>query len=202
MPYEAWLNELKIDRVRATTFVWEGLRPYFPEDWAKDAVSYFRSSDGKAYRYVDTPSGTQFVRGTGDNTEMVYGRVTGVYSANTKGNISNWAFYNGDGPAGLNPDRYYPVWPDVKRPAVHLGGIFTDAFVNASFVNDTFLVAEFAPYEPMHNIRPNFGVQLYAPAEPALVKVNGRAAKLRQIPDTQAYNMGMSSTSDGGCLPE
>ncbi len=63
-PYSEWRNVLWLDRVRATTFVWEGLRPVFPEDWDRQVVTYFKGAEGEDYRYVKRPWGTAFVEVT------------------------------------------------------------------------------------------------------------------------------------------
>ncbi len=179
VPYDQWHNELRMDRVRALTFVHEGLRPFFPEDWQRGVRSYFRAADGGEYRYADRPWGSAFIRVDDDGETLLYGRVHGVFNARTDAGIVNWALFNDDGPTGLNPDRYYTAWPDIARPAAYLTGSTTDGFLAESFVNETFLLAGFEVYEPMLNLLPHLGLDLHAPAEPAAVVVNGRPAQVR-----------------------
>ncbi len=193
-PYDKWENELRIDRVRALTFVRNGLRPLFPTDWAPNVLSYFRGVDGQEYRYEQTDWGTRFVTIDGGEPRMIYGRAHGVYSADTDAGIRNWAFYNEQGPGGLLPERYYCVWPDIERPKAYFSGQFTDAFVAGCYANDMLAVLDFEPNPTMHNIRGRFGISLHAPAEPVSATVDGRAANLRPR-DDGTYSLGVSTES-------
>lgn len=183
VPFEAWVNEPALDRVRALTFVRHGLRPVFPEDWDENALSYFEGQDGSSFRYERTGWGSRFVRVEGEEVEMIYARSHGAFQADTPGGIRNWTFYNEDGPAGLHPDRYYIVWPGVERAAVHFSGTFTDAYVDRSYANDLFALLGLGIREDMHNIRPRFAVTLNSPQEPQSVKVDGRGIRLRGTPE-------------------
>jgi len=195
VPYDQWRNELQLNRVRALTFVREGLRPTFPEDWQRGVYSYHRSADGGDFRYVATPWGSKFVRQDTDGPKMLSGRIHGVYSAELAGGIAHWAFYNEGGPAGLNPDRYYAVFPDIARPAAYISGMSTDTYVACSYVNDTFLFADFAVYEPMLNILPRLTLTLHAPSAPAGLLVDGKPAVIR-AEGGETYSFGVTSSAN------
>ena len=105
IPYEAFVNELWLDRVRATTFVWMGLHQVFPEDFSRDVYSYFKAAGGEEFRYEKAPWGTQFVQVNGRKKKLVYGRIHGVTEADVPvGAVAGWCMYGSDGHvAGLDP---------------------------------------------------------------------------------------------------
>jgi predicted secreted protein len=180
---DALANERWFDLIRSRTFVSKGLRAVFPEQWDRSVLSYFRGAAGEDYRYVKKPWGTAFVEMTDKSERTIYGRIHGTPYARVDGGILGWPFYNAEGPAGLNPERYYVLDPDIKRPAAYFSSNNTfsqslyEGFVSDGFADDTFIYAEILPRPDILNIITYDSVILNAPEAPKAVFVNGKAVK-------------------------
>lgn len=139
LPY--FRNHRWIDNKRIQTFVRVGLRPEFPEDFDRGVRSYFKGAKGEDFRYVNYPWGSALVEfdAAGKEKAMHYGRIHGVHEAKTKGAIYGWAMYNAEGPAGLHPERYYPLDPKAERPQIWFSTAnnFSDGLYEA-YVEDCF----------------------------------------------------------------
>jgi hypothetical protein len=104
---------------------------------------------------------------------MQYGRVHGAIEA-AGGGIVGWQVYNQHGgPAGLNPDRWYCLDPNIKRPAVW----FELEGEPASYVDECVATDKFAfiSLRPLANAT-NAGQEamvLHAAKAPAAILVNG-----------------------------
>jgi len=101
---------LVIERAR----LWaEGFRPYFPHEWAPQAVSYLRNERGEVVKYVRKGASTYCYRETPGGDRLVYGRVNGLKAVNISSpvTIDGWIAYDDEGPVGLNPARWYCVLP-------------------------------------------------------------------------------------------
>lgn len=181
VPLDKFANELWLDRKRATTFVWQGLRPAFPDDFARDVYSYFKGEAGEDFRYMKAPWGSQFVQVQGDKSTLIYGRAHGVTVAASPAGISGWCMYNADGAAGLNPARFYVLNPAVQRPAAY----FMPAKGDATYwVEDGVATAKFAMVKlAALGGEAKGSVVLHAPAAPKKVFVNGKAATPRKAGD-------------------
>ncbi len=188
-PFAAWVNELWIERTRATTFVWEGLRPHYPEAWQKGVLSYFRAADGGDFRYVQRDWGSALVEvEPGGGERLIYARLHGTIHApiGETGAIAGWPMYNDQGPAGLNPSRYYCFDPNRPRPTTYFRtnnsaspGLY-EGFVNAGAVTDTFATLDLEAIPEIGNITRNDNVVLVSQVEPLAIWVNGKPYKVER----------------------
>lgn len=199
IPFDKWRNELWLDRIRATTFVWEGLRQVFPEDFSRDVYGYYRDASGRDYRLEKMPWGSRFVRQ--DNT-TIYARIHGVTEvADFDGAVAGWYCYKPGAIAGLHPDRYYIVDPNLKRPAAYWSpGHWSVSGLRESYVEDAFANSRFAYLKIRPN--PHIGavltydtVILHSPVPPKKVLVGGRPfTQVNRIKDTDDYRIGEIKT--------
>jgi hypothetical protein len=191
----SWRNERWVEVARNRTFVHYGLRPVFPEDFDRSVLSYFQGAKGEDFRYVQFPWGTALMEyGKDGKTTMHYGRIHGVSEANTDGGVCGWPMYNDAGPAGLHPERYYVVDPDLKRPEVYFStanrfspGLY-ETFVEDGFANSQ--VAWLRLREGPRGIIISYdAVILHAPTPPIRVLVNGKETKFKEV-GTNAWRIG------------
>ncbi len=175
----AFRNHNWINHQRPQLFVTRGLRPVFPELFAKNVRSYFQGAKGEDFRYVQYPWGSALVEFAKDGHETLhYGRIHGGYEAEIKGGIYGWTVYNKNGPAGLHPDRYYPVDPKVGRPAVYFEPAnkfapgLNESYVEDTFGNDRFTWAMLRP-SPRGAITQVDEMLIHAPKKPAMMLING-----------------------------
>jgi len=193
--------------VRATTFVWEGLRQVFPEDFSRDVYGYYRDAAGRAYRLDKMPWGSRFVRQDGNTNSLIYARIHGVTEVpDFDGAVAGWYCYKPGRIAGLHPDRYYIVNPNRQRPAAYWSpGHWSVSGLRESYVEDAFANSRFAYLKIRPN--PHIGavltydtVVLHSPVPPKKVLVGGRpftsVARLKdaQGNDTDDYRIGEIKT--------
>ena len=188
---EGLANERWLDVVRNHTFVHRGLRPTFPTDWSRDVISYFHGAEGEDFRYTRKVWGSAFVEIDKNGKEAIwYGRIHGVPNAVVAGGIEGWACYREDGPAGLNPSRYYVLNPSVKRPAVYFmpanpsSPSFYEAYVDEGFADDTMAVITLKPREDLLNIITYDSLIVHASTEPKAFYINGSPTKLTKVDGT------------------
>jgi len=189
VPYDQWVNELKLDRARTLAFVRHGLRPVFPESWDRNVRSYFRGAEGEDFRYEDTPWGSRFVQVTPGGKRMLYGRIHGVRSAAVAGGVKGWVVYNRkgatrlradrywdtyDGPTGLHPDRYYCLDPSGRRPAAHFSATLEEGYVEDGVINEHFALLRVRPIEWIGAVTRGQKISFHSPAPPKRVYVNGK----------------------------
>ncbi|MHC4885921.1 MAG: hypothetical protein ACYTGH_12640, partial [Planctomycetota bacterium] len=189
IPYDQWVNELWIERTRATTFVWEGLRPYYPATWEKGVRTYLKAADGDEFRYIERNWGSALVELEKDGSErMIYGRLHGtIYATVGKtGAVPGWPLYNENGPAGLNPTRYYCYDPKAKRPETYFRtnnnfsiGLY-EGFVNKGFVGETVAMLDLKAIPEIGNVTAGDNVVLMSKTEPLAIWVNGKPHKVEQ----------------------
>ncbi len=176
-------NERWMDYVRCQTFVHKGLHAVFPEDWDRNVSSYFKGAKGEDFRYVRTAWGSAFVELVGGKTNLLYGRIHGTPYAQVEGGIYGWPFYNAKGPAGLNPNRYYVVDPNLKVPAVHFSSnnqfapSLYEGYVEEGYANDDFAFIKIKPRDDILNIITYDSVVVHSPEAPKAVYVNGVEVK-------------------------
>lgn len=174
-------NHFWIDDERTQTFVRVGLRPEFPEDFDRNVRSYFKGAKGEDLRYVNRPWGSALVEFDegGKEKAMRYGRAHGAYEAKTlQGGVYGWGMYNADGPAGLHPDRYYPIDSRVQRPQIWLSpankftaGLY-EAYAEDCVTTDNYLWAILKP-GPRSSIIETDEMLIHAPKKPYKVIING-----------------------------
>ncbi|CAN5455296.1 hypothetical protein BH09VER1_BH09VER1_36460 [soil metagenome] len=63
-----WLAKAKI-------FAHRGLRPWFPDKWEPNVMSYFKATDGTVFVYEETDYGSRFVERTAKGPVIHYGRA-------------------------------------------------------------------------------------------------------------------------------
>jgi len=184
VPFERWQNELWLDRVRATTFVWEGLRQVFPENFARNVYSYYRDASGRDYRIEKMPWGSRFIRQDSSNSfTTLYARLHGVAEVTDfDGAVAGWYCYKPGAIVGLHPDRYYIVDPGLKRPAAYWSSGHWSAFglresyVEDAFANSTFAYLKIRPNPRIGAVLSYDSVVLHSPIPPKKVLVGGRLA--------------------------
>lgn len=172
-------NHAWVDYQRTQTFVAYGLRPVFPEVFDRNVSSYFRGAADEDFRYVKTPWGSALVELAADGEETAhYSRIHGVHEAENPGTVYGWLMYNADGPAGLHPERYYPVDPRAERPQIYFSpanrfvpGLY-ESYVEDCAGNDTFAWAMLRP-GTRGMITEVDEVLIHTPAKPALMLING-----------------------------
>jgi hypothetical protein len=181
VPFAEWRNEFWLDRVRATTFVWEGLRQVFPEDFSRDVYSYYRDAAGRDYRIEKLPWGSRFVRQDGKTVTTLYTRLHGVTEvADFTGAVAGWYCYKPGAIVGLHPDRYYIVDPSLKRPEAYWSsGHWSASGLRESYVEDAFANSKFAylkirPIPQIGTVLTYDSVMLHSPVPPKKVLVGGR----------------------------
>lgn len=202
VPFEKWVNEYKMNRSRTLTFLEYGLRPAFPEDWDRKVRSYFSGRKGEEFRYENTPWGSRFVQVLKKGSRLVYARIHGVTETNVEkgtggeglesmylrdltnaplpvveGNIAGWVMYNADGPSGLNPETYYILDPDVKRPAVSFAGSLYEGCVEDGYVNSAVAMLRLIARPQTVVLTGGGALVLSAPEAPKMVWVNGKVVK-------------------------
>lgn len=181
VPFDKWQNEFWLDRVRATTFVWEGLRQAFPEDFSRDVYTYYRDANRREYRIDKMSYGTRFVRQDGNAAKLIYARLHGVTEVQDfDGAVAGWYCYKPGGIVGLSPDRYYIVDPNLKRPdAYWSSGHWSVSGLRESYVEDAFANSKFAylkirPIPQIGAVLTYDSVVLHSPVPPKKVLVGGR----------------------------
>ncbi|MFW6059637.1 MAG: DUF6259 domain-containing protein [Phycisphaeraceae bacterium] len=131
---------------RARLFA-DGYRPWFPEQWDKQAVSYMRNDRGELVRYDRIDGSTYCYRlpeASGDE-RLHYARVTGQRRVRLEEPvvIDGWLAYDEAGPIGLNPERWYCVFPgnpaEQARP-VTVTRLPKEAWLNARAGSDHLLL--------------------------------------------------------------
>jgi hypothetical protein len=197
VPFDKWVNEIYLDRKRALLFVRNGLRPTFPIEAPAGSISDFRSQDGRLFSYQKLPWGTRFVEWKDGREVVQYGRAHGVTHApgpeQGGGNIAGWIFYNADGPSGLDPEKYYVLDPETKRPTVWFSPAFevypgagTSRSFYESAVSDgtssrAFAWLDVAPAPSLGDIIKADKINLHAPTKPLAVWINGKAAEFTPV---------------------
>ncbi len=184
------------DRTRDVTFLKFGLRPRFPEDYSRSVLSYFRGTNGEEFRYEKTPWGSQFVQLQKDGARtFVYGVASGVQAAPVTGaGIANWVVYNQDdpshtwnrtGPAGLHPERFYVLDPNVPRPPVYFsttqgyGPSFYESHVEDSGSSPYFVFLRVRTIGNLVRVTGWENLLLHSPAPPKAVYVNGQKTEVK-----------------------
>jgi len=177
-------NERWLDVVRSHTFVNKGLRAVFPEDWDRNVLSYFKGAKGEDVRYLKTSWGSAFVEIAGGKTNLIYGRIHGTPYAQVDGGIFGWPLYNANGPAGLNPSRYYVLNPKLSRPTAYFSSnnqfspSLYEGFVEEGFATDQFAYLKIKPRAELLDIIRYDSVLLHAAAAPQAVYLNGKPVKV------------------------
>ena len=206
VPFDQWTGDLKLDLVRSRLFVKHGIRPVYPEDWDRRVLTYFQGAKGEQFRYEKTPWGSRFVRTDGKAPEVQYGRAYGVRYAATEGAIAGWNLYNSNGPAGLNPDRYYFIDPNLKRPAIYFEPAFTvvggmpseptlyEGFLDNGCGNDAFQLLRVQPLPDVGAIIGSDRVILNSPDAPKAVFVSGRLTPASKLGEGK-YNVATGPSS-------
>jgi hypothetical protein len=118
-PVELYANEIWLDRQRALSFVRNGLKPDFPEDWDRNVLTYFKGKKGEDYRYEQMTGGTCFAEYQKNKRRLIYARISGVNRLPmTEGTILGWPCYEKNGLSGLNPgdDVTYVIQGGLTRP--------------------------------------------------------------------------------------
>jgi hypothetical protein len=171
------VNEIWLDRHRALMFVQHGLRAVFPEDWARDVLSYFRGADGADFRYQSRPWGSAFVQIQSGREILHYGRVTGVTHAAVQAGILGWPCYDEQGPVGLDPALTYCLDPAIGRPPGAFRLRQETVCAREAFATDTFACLQL---RPLATGSADFaGLRLSAAAEPKSLWVDGQAVRLQ-----------------------
>lgn len=172
-------NERWLECTRNQLFLRHGLRPTFPEDWDRGVLSYFAGAKGEDYRYIKTDWGSALVETNNGKTATVYGRIHGTPAARCQGAIYGWPLYNASGPAGLHPDRYYVLDPNLKRPASYFSSASAfspslyEGYVEEGFAGDHFVYMKIRPRADILNITSFDSVVLHSPEPPKAIWVNG-----------------------------
>jgi hypothetical protein len=172
-------NHAWIEDQRVKLFVSRGLRPVFPETMDRQVRSYFTGANGEDFRYRQYPWGSALVESGRDGRETLhYGRIHGVSEAAVPGAVYGWLMYNQDGPAGLHPERYYPVDPQGARPAVYFSPAnkftpgLSEAYIEECAGNAQFAWMLLRP-GPRGAITQVDEMLMHTPAKPALMLING-----------------------------
>lgn len=122
---------------------------------------------------------------------ILYGRISGVPNAIAAGGIEGWVCYREDGPAGLDPSRYYVLNPSVKRPTAYFmpctpsSPSFYEAYVDEGFATDTFMTMSLKPRSDILNIITYDAVVINAPEAPKAVFINGNPTAFNPVPETK-----------------
>ena len=184
------------DRTRDVTFLKYGLRPYFPSDYRRDVLSYFRGAEGEEFRYERTPWGSRFVQVEKDGKRrLVYAVATGVQAVpEPNAGIAGWLVYNNDGPghtwnrtgpSGLHPERWYVLDPSVQRPPVWFsttqgyGPSFYEAYVTDCGCNDYFAFLKLRTIEELSAVVGWESLLLHSPSPPVAVYINGKKTAVK-----------------------
>ena len=126
-----------------------GFRPHFPKaPWRPGAVSYLREpASGRIVRYDRRAGSTYCYEQTAKGDRLRYARLTGVgeVSPGAPARIDGWLAYgeNGRGPIGLNPKRWYCLFPGPP-PAlpVRITGLPAGAWIGGSRVTDDYVLVQ------------------------------------------------------------
>ena len=208
-----YLNVPWLDRTRDVLFLKHGLRPYFPEDYRRDVLSYFRGEKGEEFRYEKTPWGDRFVQLQSGGAKTVhYGLIYGVTAAAApEGGIPGWVVYNNDdpnttwnrsGPAGLHPKLYYVYDPRVKRPTAYFstnqgyGPSFYESYTMDGFGNEYMLLLRLRTLEDLVKITGSERVDIHAPQPPKAVYVNGAPVQVTRQGETDTYTISVQIPAD------
>jgi hypothetical protein len=202
------------DRTRDVAFLQYGLRPYYPSDYRRDVLSYFRGAKGEEFRYERMPWGSRFVQlDKAGKRQVIYAVATGVQAVPQAGvGIANWLVYNDDdpthtwnrtGPAGLHPERWYVLDPSVKRPPVWFstvqgyGPSFYEAYVEDSGCNDYFAFLKLRTIGNLSAVTGWESLVLHSPTPPVAVYVNGKKTEVKPKAGTQdQYPMSVKAPAD------
>lgn len=206
--WPAMANTAWHDRKRDVAFLKNGLRPYFPDDYSRDVLSYYRGVNGEEFRYERTPWGSRFVEVAKDGKATpIYGVATGVQAVADAGfGIANWLVYNDNdpnhtwkraGPAGLHPDRWYVLDPGTNRPKVWFsteqgyGPSFYESYVEDQASNDYFAFLRLRPIEDLTAVAGTEVITFHSPEPPLAIFVGGKKVE----PTSKADNTGQYTFS-------
>jgi len=201
------------DRTRDVTFLKYGLRPYFPEDYGRDVLSYFRGANGEEFRYERTPWGSRFVQAEEDGSKRpIYAVASGVQAAPMVGvGIAGWLVYNEDdpshtwnrtGPSGLHPDRFCVLAPTIKRPPVTFstnngyGPSFYEAYVEDSGYNEYFAFLKLRTISKLSAVVGWERFVLHCPSTPKAVYVNGKKTAAEAKEGTDEHHLSVKVPAD------
>ena len=117
---------------RAVFFAKNGLKVYFPKgDYPKNVICCYKDKAGKIYNYYDDG---QIQELRDENGKFIYGRVSNACKIKTDARISRWPFQQDGWISGLNPQRHYPLFAQIKKEAGMKGGILPDKVVLKSYL--------------------------------------------------------------------
>lgn len=153
-------GEARLLLARAKLFA-EGFRPHFPQGgaWEPGAVSYLRNPAGRVVQYVrpkdrggQSTYCYELTAQDGKETQgtpkrLVYARVTGVdrVAAGVPTVIDGWIAYGPDGPLGLDPARWYSVFPADPRapqPPLRLTALPEGAVITGTRLTDEYALVQ------------------------------------------------------------
>lgn len=134
------LTDLESDRTfsghlyqRAKLFAAKQLHPCFPENgYPENITGMYQGTDGIYSYYCD--KSLQEMR---DPSGMaVYGRIHNAFQAETSLLPENWPFYTGNRILGLNPEKYYPLFPRGTETALYAENIPDRVYLKRYFETD------------------------------------------------------------------
>lgn len=212
--WPAMANTAWHDRTRDVAFMENGLRPYFPAEYSRDVLSYYRGVKGEEFRYERTPWGSRFVEVAKDGkVTPIYGAATGVQAvADADFGIANWLVYNDDdpshtwkrtGPAGLHPARWYVLDPGIKRPKVWFsteqgyGPSFYESYVEDGASNEYFAFLRLRPIDDLVPVGGSEVITLHSPQSPRAVYIDGKKIEFKPKADAPGqYSFSAPTPSD------
>lgn len=138
--------EARITLLRAK--LWEeGFKPWFPETWEDGVASYMRNDSGDIIRYRRDGNQSFCTRqDAGSPEKLFYGRVSGVEKVDYPEPIyiQNWMAYDAKGPIGLDPEKYYCIFPGAPAASpLTITKLPEQTVIKAFRKNDQYLLATF-----------------------------------------------------------
>ena len=129
--------------LRAKTFVDNSLVPYYPErKYPENVLCMYKDAKGSIYNYYDDGK-LQMLRDP--DGKALYGRVSGVSSVKTADlKFPNWPCCDDVAAYGLNPERYYALFPSEDNlPEFNFGRVPENAHLSRYYADEDFAYAEF-----------------------------------------------------------
>jgi hypothetical protein len=128
--------------LRAKLFGNKDLKPYFPEgNYPPNIRCMYQGKDG-IYQYYDDGHLQQMI---GPDGTAIYGRLHGVTEVATSLYLTDWPFQNGKKIYGLDPEAYYPLFPqpaNMQASALSIDSLPENAVVKKYYEGRNFTYLE------------------------------------------------------------
>jgi hypothetical protein len=138
-------SEARIVLERAKLFA-DSFEPYYPDIWEKDVIAYMRDPKGRLVKYFRTNGSTFCYLFDNGKRKLIYARITKSDSVHMGEPvyIDDWSAYGNSGPIGLNPSKWYCIFPGQAKDKSEFSirDLPKGAFINGSRLTSDYCLLE------------------------------------------------------------